>query len=303
MSGSTLKVVVTILTISVVTSSTTPEKHSTEINENVRTIVESILREKLVNEQEDITCGNLQRKVENLEKKLETLNKKLVEQDETIADLKMLIHNERIYGNDLENVNENIHDSGENVEEKGAEINKVIGTERRIKRADQNRNNMNENTEAKYNEVNRLIASGRRVKRAVANIAFSAYLTQTNSHTIVGQSIKFDQVLINDGQGYNKYTGAFTAPLYGVYLFTFAFDTRKLTFVRLVINGVNQVDAVANVHTNAESRHSQSMGGNTAIVHVGHGESVLVETYEIPDAETASSDHFRLCTFSGVLLY
>ncbi|KAL4233700.1 hypothetical protein ACF0H5_008380 [Mactra antiquata] len=137
----------------------------------------------------------------------------------------------------------------------------------------------------------------------VGGIAFTAYLTATNSNMVPGQAIKFDQVILNDGQGYNQYTGAFTAPVTGTYLFTFYFDTRKLTFVRLVLNGVNEVDAVANPHTNADSRQSQSMGGNAAVLHVLKGQAVLVETYEINSSEVASSNTFRLCSFSGVLLY
>jgi hypothetical protein len=129
-------------------------------------------------------------------------------------------------------------------------------------------------------------------------------LTHTNDHTVVGQPIKFDRVLINDGQGYNNYTGSFTAPVAGVYLFTFSIDSGKTTFVKLVVNGVNQVNVVANPHTNvAVKRHSHSMGGNTAIVRVGQGDAVMVETYETADGQVSSSDTFRLCTFSGVLLY
>jgi RNA binding exosome subunit len=250
--------------------------YDSELNEKVRIIVENFLQEK-INVKGERSNGHVENKIEHLENKLKQMEIKIAEQDKTIAFLKSVITN-------IEPVND-----------------KMLGTF--LNSSNENKHISSKIDEAEDMDVGKMIAPGRRVKRAVANIAFSAYLTQTNSHTIVGQPIKFDQVLLNDGQGYNKYTGAFTAPLSGVYLFTYAIDTRKLTFVRLVINGVNQVDAVANVHTNAESRHSQSMGGNTAIVHVGHGQSVLVETYEIPDAETASSNTFRLCTFSGVLLY
>ncbi|WAQ99248.1 C1QL4-like protein [Mya arenaria] len=143
-----------------------------------------------------------------------------------------------------------------------------------------------------------------RARRAVANVAFSAYLSRTQSH-VTNTDIKFDKVLLNDGQGYNAFTGAFTAPLSGVYMFSFYFDSRTLSFLQLVIDGVNQVDAVANRHVlnDFNDRKAQSMGGNTCIVHVDHGQAVQVRVYEIPDAEVASSDTFRLSTFSGMLLY
>ncbi|XP_052791915.1 complement C1q tumor necrosis factor-related protein 4-like [Mya arenaria] len=143
-----------------------------------------------------------------------------------------------------------------------------------------------------------------RSRRAVANIAFSAYLTHTQSHQ-TNTAVRFDKVLLNDGNGYNAFTGAFTAPLSGVYMFSFHFDSHTLSFLQLAINGVNQVDAVANRHVlnDFNDRKAQSMGGNTCIVHVDHGQAVQVRVYEIPDAEVASSNTFRLSTFSGVLLY
>jgi hypothetical protein len=115
-----------------------------------------------------------------------------------------------------------------------------------------------------------------------------------------GQAIKYDRVLLNDGAGYNSYTGAFTAPISGTYLFIFQFDSRVHTFVRLNVDGRNIVDAVTNPHVNTQDR--ENMGGNSAIIHVGVGQSVLVEVYDV-SGEVASSDKYRLSTFSGTLLY
>ncbi|XP_045206984.2 uncharacterized protein LOC123559249 [Mercenaria mercenaria] len=132
------------------------------------------------------------------------------------------------------------------------------------------------------------------------NIAFSAYLTRTDSSMTPGQAIKFNHVLLNERAVYNPYTGAFTAPISGTYLFTFHFDSRVHTFVRLTVDGVNIVDAVANPHTNTQDR--ESMSGNTVIIHVGIGQAVLVEVYDV-SGEVASSDKYRLSSFSGVFLY
>ncbi|KAL4217778.1 hypothetical protein ACF0H5_022516 [Mactra antiquata] len=144
----------------------------------------------------------------------------------------------------------------------------------------------------------------KRNRRAVVGgVAFSAYLTRTNSHMTPSQPIKFDHVLLNDGDAYNVYTGAFSAPVTGTYLFTYHIDSRKNKFVRLVINGVNENDAVANPHINAPHGENESMGGNSVILRVQRGQAVLVETYAIADSEVASSDTYRLSTFSGVLLY
>ncbi|XP_045206983.2 uncharacterized protein LOC123559248 [Mercenaria mercenaria] len=131
-------------------------------------------------------------------------------------------------------------------------------------------------------------------------IAFSAYLTHTHSGLSPGQAIKFDHVLLNEGHGYNPYLGDFVAPISGTYLFTFHFHSRVHTFVRLTVDGVNIVDAVANPHTGTHDK--ESMSGNTVIIHVGIGQAVLVEVYDV-SGEAASSDKYRLCSFSGFLLY
>ncbi|XP_052791904.1 complement C1q-like protein 4 [Mya arenaria] len=141
-----------------------------------------------------------------------------------------------------------------------------------------------------------------RKRRAVNNIAFSTYLSQSNQH-MTNEAIKFDRILLNEGNGYNAYTGAFTAPVTGIYLFSYHFDSTKTTFVRLVVNGVNEVDGVANAHVVSGARQAQSMGGNTCIIQVVRGQAVLVEVFEVPDATINSSDNFHFSTFSGVLLY
>lgn len=146
------------------------------------------------------------------------------------------------------------------------------------------------------------VDSSVRIKRQIAipNIAFTAILTHTHSHMVPGEAIKFNNVLLNDGHGYNAYTGAFTAALSGTYLFTFHIDARVHTFVRLTIDGHNVVHAVANPHTN--TRDVEVMSGNTVAIHVGIGQVVLVEMYDT-SGEAASSNTYRLCSFAGVFLY
>ncbi|WAQ99245.1 hypothetical protein MAR_023618, partial [Mya arenaria] len=124
-----------------------------------------------------------------------------------------------------------------------------------------------------------------RQRLAVGNAAISVYLSQSKQH-MTNEAIKFDRILLNDGNVYNTFTGAFTAPLSGIYLFTYHFDSTTSTFVRLVrlvVNGVNEVDAVANPHVVSGPRQAQSMGGNTCIIHVSHGQAVQIQVYEIPD--------------------
>ncbi|XP_052791903.1 complement C1q-like protein 3 [Mya arenaria] len=138
-----------------------------------------------------------------------------------------------------------------------------------------------------------------RQRLAVGNAAISVYLSQSKQH-MTNEAIKFDRILLNDGNVYNTFTGAFTAPLSGIYLFTYHFDSTTSTFVRLVrlvVNGVNEVDAVANPHVVSGPRQAQSMGGNTCIIHVSHGQAVQIQVYEIPDTTIDSSDNFHFLRF------
>ncbi len=59
-----------------------------------------------------------------------------------------------------------------------------------------------------------------------STVAFSVYKENTDHLTIsAGSILVFDQVIINVGGGYNKVSGAFTAPVHGIYSFTLNFMT------------------------------------------------------------------------------
>ena len=139
-------------------------------------------------------------------------------------------------------------------------------------------------------------------KRQVSeNIAFCAYLDHNVYHMGIGHVIKYNKALLNDGSGYNTHTGIFTAPLTGVYLFTFSFDSHAgKTELRLSIDDVNIVGSVVDhVGTN----NNLLVGGNSAIIHVTKGQAVWTETYYTDNQDIESQESYRKTTFSGVLLY
>ena len=142
----------------------------------------------------------------------------------------------------------------------------------------------------------------RMTKRQVSGgIAFSAYLSHNIPHLAVGHTIKCDQIIINDGNAYSKFTGAFTVPETGVYLITFTFDVydhARYEGIQLVVNNRNIVDAIAEGNGN-----KHAMGGNTVILQLTQGEKVWLESYYSSDGEIVSSTTSKLTTFSGVLLY
>lgn len=58
-------------------------------------------------------------------------------------------------------------------------------------------------------------------------IAFHAILSTRLTNTPKNTIIKFGDVLVNEGKGYNRTTGKFTAPLDGVYSFSWSYCTDK----------------------------------------------------------------------------
>ena len=136
---------------------------------------------------------------------------------------------------------------------------------------------------------------------ATEGVAFSAYLDHEIQHMGTGHTIKCNQVLLNDGNHYNAFTGTFTVPQNGVYLLTFNFavvHVNDLTQVQLMVNNREIVDAAGQV-TGTTQRISS---GNTAIIKLNQGESVWLKSIQ-SDSEVVSYQGFRWTTFSGVFLY
>ena len=147
----------------------------------------------------------------------------------------------------------------------------------------------------------RLARDGLTERGINGEIAFSAYLSHVIPHLSHGHTIKFDQIILNDGNGYNQYSGVFTVPRSGVYLLTFTFDVYdnwQSTGLKLVVNNRNVVDGIAESNGN-----KHSMAGNTVIIRLARGEVVRLEAYYSADGEIVSTSTSKLATFSGVLLY
>ena len=136
---------------------------------------------------------------------------------------------------------------------------------------------------------------------ATEGVAFSAYLDHEIYHMGSGHTIKCNQVLLNDGNHYNNFTGIFTVPQTGVYLLTFSFGVQHApdkTSVRLVVNNREIVDATGQVL----GTWQRSSSSNTAIIRLNLDESVWLENI-ITGSEVVSMQGYRYTTFSGVRLY
>ncbi|XP_045163775.2 uncharacterized protein LOC123528090 [Mercenaria mercenaria] len=137
-----------------------------------------------------------------------------------------------------------------------------------------------------------------------AGISFSVYL----DHDLTlgpHQTVKFNQVIINDGNGYNTNTGVFTCLEAGVYMFSFFIGQRSETdgvtaaYAELVINSQNMVDAVVETY----HQYQDLQGGNTVIQRLKQGDVVWVGLMLSGHAHIEGSGSLRISTFSGVYLY
>ncbi|KAL4224119.1 hypothetical protein ACF0H5_017572 [Mactra antiquata] len=133
-----------------------------------------------------------------------------------------------------------------------------------------------------------------------APYAFTAMLDHNVEHSGIDQTVIFNKVLLNDGNGYNNHTGVFTAQIDGVYMFYFAFgagyEAHRL-WMHIVVDGSQKVSGVADT---LQAGHD-AQGTNLVFLHLHQGDSVWVATYAIADVKIYGVPPFT--TFSGMLMY
>lgn len=144
-----------------------------------------------------------------------------------------------------------------------------------------------------------------RVPQGINEVAFTAYLDHELTDLNPGMIVKCNQILVNHGNGYNKFTGIFTVPIRGTYFFTFNIHSglHKIN-VRLLSDGHNVVNAV--VHTDPDPGplgYRETMGSNSAVIDAEVGTSVWLETTYDHNGSLFGSEGFRYVTFTGFMLF
>ncbi|XP_045163871.2 uncharacterized protein LOC123528207 [Mercenaria mercenaria] len=141
------------------------------------------------------------------------------------------------------------------------------------------------------------------IRQERTGVAFSTYL----DHDVdlgLHQTIRFNQVITNEGNGYNPYSGIFTCPEAGMYLLSFFIGERadpadvKEMAAELMINNVNIVNAVVD----SFHRTQDLQGGNTVVIRLKQGDVVWVSAVA-SGIHVEGSSGLRISTFSGVFLY
>jgi len=140
------------------------------------------------------------------------------------------------------------------------------------------------------------------IKSGNAAVAFFAYLSQSLSLASVTkhQTIIYDSIDLNIGNGYDKTTGKFTTPSSGLYVFhvtTGSFD-RSHSIVELVVNNV-----VKDIGWADSMDHEDRAVSTTATpVSLNEGDVVLARIGEYHRGNKIESNKFIRSSFSGFKL-
>ncbi|KAH3814808.1 hypothetical protein DPMN_143321 [Dreissena polymorpha] len=115
-----------------------------------------------------------------------------------------------------------------------------------------------------------------------------------------GNGVVFSQVEVNEGQGYNKVTGKFAAPVTGVYIFSVQYCAAANKWAFL---GIVQDDALLE----ASGHHSSSMAEGCVTLQVftalSRGQNVWVKDTSPTDTKLYEQPGHRHTSFSGVLIH
>ncbi|XP_066550283.1 complement C1q tumor necrosis factor-related protein 3 isoform X2 [Amia ocellicauda] len=156
---------------------------------------------------------------------------------------------------------------------------------------------------AELRELRATMEEMKRLIQGMPKVAFSAFLY--DSKTAVSQTGPFNteitlvykNLFTNIGNAYNPTTGIFTAPVKGVYDFSFsAFkNSGEVMGVMLYKNGKRIVIVYDN-----NPQDTQDSGSNRAVLQLDVGDQVYLRLY--PNAQIYDNEN-NFNTFTGVLLF
>lgn len=133
-----------------------------------------------------------------------------------------------------------------------------------------------------------------------ANIAFLAYLSKSIGSLGSHQPIEYDQVLLNDGTGFDVRHGHFTAPTTGVYVISVSIYTEN--HVNLYLDLVSNGNLVLTFY--ADGRTDQASQTNAFPITLKEGEMIWLRAHQgMVGRQLYGLKNYLLNSFGGFLLY
>ncbi|XP_052678290.1 complement C1q tumor necrosis factor-related protein 3-like [Crassostrea angulata] len=107
-------------------------------------------------------------------------------------------------------------------------------------------------------------------------IAFQSSLTKTLQNLKNQETVIFDKISLNEGKAYDNISGIFTAPLDGIYSFTWTISTTagKYFVTEIVLNGQN----VTYNHADGRGHDGHPMTTSHANIKMKKGDKVWIRT-------------------------
>ncbi|XP_061167428.1 complement C1q tumor necrosis factor-related protein 2-like [Saccostrea echinata] len=125
-------------------------------------------------------------------------------------------------------------------------------------------------------------------------IAFHSTLSNDLENMRKQQTVIFDNVTLNEGKGYNKKTGVFTAPMEGVY--TFSWTTMSKYSKYFVSEIVHDGKPIAYNHTDGRGAGGHNMSSTNANIKLKKGDKVWIRAHR-DWGQFANGGNW--CNFSG----
>ncbi|XP_061172493.1 complement C1q-like protein 2 [Saccostrea echinata] len=142
-------------------------------------------------------------------------------------------------------------------------------------------------------ELVKLSTSGS--SKPTRGVSFSVYVRATALTVGKGQTIKYDEIMTNDGNGYDDRTGVFVCPVTGTYMFVVDTLCQADTWLAIKVNRTY----VANVHMRLHNSSIWGQISRTVIVKLNRGDHVKVDNV----GQSTAISHGGYSGFTGTLLY
>ncbi|XP_062613185.1 C1q-related factor-like [Saccostrea cucullata] len=141
----------------------------------------------------------------------------------------------------------------------------------------------------------------RRLSGTDGNIAFFAKLTHTETQPSTLHTFVFDSAPTNIGGHYNRYSGMFTAPRHGTYVFSWTmFCSEGAHISSQLIKNADYIDATL---CNAEGATYIRSTTGVSVLELNQGDVVFIRTHPTSGHRgDIKSNEYHLSTFSGWLL-